>query len=235
MRLEVAVDDALGLRAAVDGGADRIELCSALEVGGLTPSTGLMRLARGCGVPVMAMIRPRSGGFCYTADELAVMASDIAAARQTGMAGVVLGALTPDLRLNMAVLQGLMSRAAGLEVTLHRAFDMVPDWRRGLDQAVELGITRILSSGGAVSAPAGAGRLADMIAYAAGRIGIMPGAGISAETAGPILALGVEEVHASCAGPVVPDPDTLAFGFVSPGAKRTDRARVAALKSALSH
>ena len=75
MRLEVAVDDPAGLRAAVEGGADRIELCSALDVGGLTPSAGLMRLAAGCGLPVLAMIRPRSGGFCYDGDELAVMAS----------------------------------------------------------------------------------------------------------------------------------------------------------------
>jgi len=147
MRLEVAVDDPAGLRAAVEGGADRIELCSALDVGGLTPSAGLMRLAAGCGLPVLAMIRPRSGGFCYDGDELAVMASDIAAARMTGLAGVVLGALTPELRLDLPAMEGLMRRAAGLEVTLHRAFDLIDNWREAVDQAVALGVNRILTVG----------------------------------------------------------------------------------------
>lgn len=233
--LEVAVDDAAGLAAAVAGGADRVELCSALEVGGLTPSAGLMRLAGRAGVPVLAMIRPRSGGFCYTADELAVMATDIAAARQTGLAGVVLGALTPDRRLDMPAMQGLMARAAGLEVTLHRAFDMVADWRLAVDQAVDLGISRILTSGGAVSAPAGVARLAEVFAYAVGRITILPGAGITAETVGALRGLPMTEVHASCSGPVAADPADLAFGFASPTARRTDPARVAALKAALSH
>lgn len=235
MLLEVAVDDAMGLTAAMAGGADRIELCSALEVGGLTPSAGLMRLAARAGVPVMAMIRPRSGGFCYAADELAVMATDIAAARQTGLAGVVLGALTPDLRLDLPAMQGFVARAAGLEVTLHRAFDMIADWRAAVDMAVDLGISRILTSGGAASAPVGVARLAEVFAYAAGRITILPGAGISAETIGALRHLPLTEVHASCAGPIPPDPAALAFGFASPTARRTDMARVRALKAALSH
>lgn len=234
MLLEVAVDDALGLQAALAGGADRIELCAALELGGLTPSAGLMRQAAGCGVPVMAMIRPRGGGFCYAADELAVMAIDIAAARQSGLAGVVFGALTPDLRLDMAALRGLIARASGLEITLHRAFDMVADWRAAVDQAVALGITRILTSGGALSAPAGLARLAEVARYSAGRIRIMPGAGVSAETVAPLLSLPIAEVHASCSGPVPPDPAALAFGFASPAARRTDAARVRALKAALT-
>ena len=234
MRLEVAVDDPVGLRAAVAGGADRIELCAALDVGGLTPSAGLMRWAAGCGLPVLAMIRPRSGGFCYDADELAVMATDIAAARQTGLQGVVFGCLTPDLRLDLRAMQGLMARAAGLEVTLHRAFDMVTDWRAAVDQAVDLGVTRILTSGGAVSAPEGVARLAEVVGYAAGRISVLPGAGISAETVGPLLGLGVDEVHASCAGPIAPDAAALGFGFASAGARRTDAGRVRALKAALT-
>lgn len=235
MLVEVAVDDPLGLAAAVAGGADRVELCSALEVGGLTPSAGLMRLAARAGVPVLAMIRPRSGGFTYTADELAVMATDIAAARQTGLSGVVLGALTPDHRLDLPAMQGLMARAAGLEVTLHRAFDIVRDWRAAVDQAVDLGITRILTSGGAATAPAGAGRLAEIFAHAAGRITILPGSGISAETVGALRHLPLTEVHASCSGPFAADPASLSFGFASPTARRTEAARVAALKVALSH
>ena len=234
MQLEVAVDDALGLAAAMRGGADRIELCAALEVGGLTPSVGLMRQAAGCGLPVVAMIRPRSGGFCYAAPELAVMATDIAAARQTGLAGVVFGVLTSDLRLDMVAMQGLMARAVGLDVTLHRAFDMIADWQRAVDQAVELGITRILTSGGARSAPEGLARLTEVTAYAAGRISIMPGAGINAQSVSPLLALPISEIHASCAGPIAADAAALGFGFVSADAKRTDATRVAALKAALT-
>lgn len=234
MRLEVAVDDPAGLRAAVEGGADRIELCSALDVGGLTPSAGLMRLAAGCGLPVLAMIRPRSGGFCYDGDELAVMASDIAAARMTGLAGVVLGALTPELRLDLPAMEGLMRRAAGLEVTLHRAFDLIDNWREAVDQAVALGVSRILTSGGAGSAPEGVARLAEIMDHAGGRITILPGAGISADTIGALRGLPLGEVHASCRGPVAADPASVAFGFAPRDAKRCDAARVRALKAALT-
>lgn len=228
------MDDPAGLRAAVAGGADRIELCSALDVGGLTPSAGLMRLAAGCGLPVLAMIRPRSGGFCYDGDELAVMASDIAAARMTGLAGVVLGALTPELRLDLPAMEGLMRRAAGLEVTLHRAFDLIDNWREAVDQAVALGVNRILTSGGAGSAPEGVARLAEIMDHAGGRITILPGAGISADTIGALRGLPLGEVHASCRGPVAADPASVAFGFAPRDAKRCDAARVRALKAALT-
>lgn len=228
------MDDPAGLRAAVEGGADRIELCSALDVGGLTPSAGLMRLAAGCGLPVLAMIRPRSGGFCYDGDELAVMASDIAAARMTGLAGVVLGALTPELRLDLPAMEGLMRRAAGLQVTLHRAFDLIDNWREAVDQAVALGVSRILTSGGALSAPEGVARLAEIMDHAGGRITILPGAGISADTIGALRGLPLGEVHASCRGPVAADPASVAFGFAHQDAKRCDAARVRALKAALT-
>lgn len=228
------MDDPAGLRAAVEGGADRIELCSALDVGGLTPSAGLMRLAAGCGLPVLAMIRPRSGGFCYDGDELAVMASDIAAARMTGLAGVVLGALTPELRLDLPAMEGLMRRAAGLQVTLHRAFDLIDNWREAVDQAVALGVSRILTSGGAGSAPEGVARLAEIMDHAGGRITILPGAGISADTIGALRGLPLGEVHASCRGPVAADPASVAFGFAPRDAKRCDAARVRALKAALT-
>lgn len=234
MLLEVAVDDPSGLQAAIAGGADRVELCAALDLGGLTPSAGLMRQAAGCGVPVMAMVRPRGGGFVYAADELAVMATDIAAARLNGLSGVVFGALTPERSLDLAAMRGLMARAVGLDVTLHRAFDLIDDWRKAVDQAADLGITRILTSGGAVSAALGVARLAEVMAHAAGRITVMPGAGISAATLDRLAHLPLTEVHASCSGPIAEDPVTTAFGFAMPGAKRTDAARVRALKTALT-
>lgn len=234
MILEVAVDDPLGLAAAVAGGADRIELCSALDLGGLTPSAGLMRHAAGCGLPVMAMIRPRPGGFCLDDIDLAIMSADIAAARQVGLAGVVFGALTTDLTLDVPKMGQLCAAADGLQLTLHRAFDLIEDWRRALDQAVALGVHRILTSGAALSAPAGIARLAEIVDYAAGRIGILPGAGISAETAGPLRNLKIEELHASCSAPVLGDAKAIAFGFANPNARRTDAGRVRALKAVMT-
>lgn len=234
--LEVAVDDTHGLAAAVAGGADRVELCAALEIGGLTPSAGLMQVASGSGVPCHAMIRPRSGGFCYDPAELAVMRSDIAAARNAGLAGVVFGALTPEGTLDLTAMRDLckVAKAAGLGVTLHRAFDLVQDWRAALDAAVDLGVERILTSGAALTAPAGAGRLAQVMDHAGGRIIVMPGAGISAETLGALAALPLREVHASCGAEVAADPTALAMGFAKAGTRRTDAGRVAALKAALA-
>ncbi len=233
--LEVAVDDSQGLAAAVQGGADRIELCSALDLGGLTPSYGLMREAATCGRPAYAMIRPRSGDFCYIKTEIAVMCDDIAAARLCGLQGVVFGALDGQNRLDAEVMAHLMGAAHGLGVTLHRAFDMIDDWRPALELAIDLGVERILTSGGAATAPAGAARLSDILDAAAGRIIIMPGAGISAQTISQLMHLPLREVHASCSGPVLPSDKAIAMGFAAKDAKRTDAARVRALKSALPH
>lgn len=224
--LEVCVDSPDGLQAAIEGGADRIELCAALEVGGLTPSAGLMRAAAGCPVPVLAMIRPRSGGFDFSSAELAVMRSDIAAARAAGLAGVVLGA-TRGAGLDRAVLADLVAAAQGLDLTLHRAVDLCGDVEAAVETAVALGFRRILSSGGAQTAMEGRARLAAMIAAARGRIAIMPGSGLSAETVGGLRPLGVGQVHASCSDPGPAAP----LGFGAP--RVTSAARVRALKAAL--
>ncbi|MFN5999549.1 MAG: copper homeostasis protein CutC, partial [Paracoccaceae bacterium] len=113
VRLEVCVDSAEGLAEAVAGGADRIELCAGLALGGLTPSAGLIALAAGCGVPVVAMIRPRAGDFVWSETEVAMMEAEIAAARAAGLAGVVLGASLPDGRLDVPVLQRLVAATRG--------------------------------------------------------------------------------------------------------------------------
>ena len=224
--LEVCVDSLAGLRAAVAGGADRIELCAALEVGGLTPSAGLIRAAADCPVPVLAMIRPRSGGFDFSRDEAAMMQGDIAAARAAGLAGVVLGA-TRGAALDRAVLAELVAAAQGMDLTLHRAVDLCDEAEAAVETAVALGFRRILSSGGARSAGQGLPRLAAMIAVARGRIAIMPGAGVSADTVGLLRPLGVTEVHASCSvpGPAAP------MGFGAPRVTSADQVR--ALKSVL--
>jgi copper homeostasis protein len=166
--LEVCVDTAEGLEAAIAGGADRIELCSSLGEGGLTPSAGLMALAGRQGVPVRAMIRPRAGDFTFDAAEVAVMCGDIRAARDAGLAGVVIGALDAAGALDRAVLEGLMAAASGMGVTLHRAVDLLPSPREAVEVARALGIDTILTSGGALKAPEGSDEIGDGTARRAG-------------------------------------------------------------------
>jgi copper homeostasis protein len=233
--LEICVDEPAGLAAAITGGADRIELCAALGLGGLTPSPGLIAAAGACPVPVMVMIRPRAGGFHWSEAELACMEAEIAAVRTANLAGVVIGASQPDGRLDNLALARLMAAAQGLDVTLHRAIDLAPDPGAAMREVAALGIRRVLSSGGALRAPEGLQRLARMRA-AAPQIGVMPGAGLNAENIASVAAAlpGLREVHASCAEPVAADPQLDAFGFTPSGAKRTSARHVAAMRAALN-
>ena len=231
--LEVCIDSVDGLAAAVQGGAGRIELCSALEVGGLTPSLVLMRAAAGCGVPVFAMIRPRAGDFCFSPAEVAVMRADIAAARAAGLAGVVLGASLADGRLDEGTLWSLISEAGGMGLTLHRAFDLTPDKAAALETALALGFHRILTSGGAATAAEGVPMLATLMQQAGARITIMPGAGISAQTLPALASLPLREVHASCSIPVTEAAQIATLGFGPALARRTSADRVRALRLAL--
>lgn len=231
--LEVCVDQPAGLAAAVAGGADRIELCAELGVGGLTPSAGFMRLAARVGVPVMALIRPRAGGFCYSGDELEVMEADIAKARRFGLAGVVIGAAQGDGQLDRAALARLLKASAGMEVTLNRVFDLAPEPFEALEIACSLGIGRILTSGGAERAQEGIARLTALLGAARGRIGILPAGGIDAINVGSLVErTGVREIHASCSE-LVPGP-LAGFGLERAGARITSAAKVKALKLALA-
>ena len=258
--LEVCVDTSAGLAAAVEGGADRVELCSALALGGLTPSAGFMAEAAACGVPVLAMIRPRAGDFVWSEAEIVAMEHDIAAARAAGLAGVVLGASLPDGRLDVAVLRRLLHAATkegdrflrrnrtgavegsgaeflatpgSLDLTLHRCFDLVPDLGNALEEAVALGFRRILTSGGAVTAPAGAARIGALVVLAAGRIGVMAGAGVTAATAPALMALGVREFHGSCTENVAVSGRVAEMGFGLVTERQTRAARVKALRDVL--
>lgn len=228
------MDDALGLAEAVAGGADRVELCSALAVGGLTPSVGLMKIAAGCGVACYPMIRPRGGDFVYSSAEVAVMKADIQAARGLGLTGVVLGASMPDGRLDLGVLAVLVAEAEGLDLTFHRAIDLCPDAEEAVEQAVALGFRRILSSGGARTAVEGIERLALMMRVARARLVVMPGSDVSVDTLPVLWALPLIEVHASCAVDLPVGGKALEFGFQTVADKRTDRKKVAELKAALS-
>ncbi|AYG67426.1 MULTISPECIES: copper homeostasis protein CutC [unclassified Rhizobium] len=233
MLLEVCVEDISGLKAAIEGGGDRIELCSALAVGGLTPSAGLMAEAAKMPVPVYAIIRPRAGSFVCSADELDVMKRDIDAARNAGLRGVVLGASLPDGQLDFDALASLAAHAEGLGTTLHRAFDLVPDVAKAVEMAVKLGFERILTSGGAKTAAEGVAVLEQAIAAAAGRISIMPGSGVTLATIGRLWPrLQISEIHASCSAAVTEtDERVIALGFSTPSVRRTDAATVNALKA----
>lgn len=234
--LEVCVDSLAGVEAAISGGADRIELCAALAVGGLTPSEGMMQEAAAAPVPVYAMIRPRSGDFVYSVGELQVMRTDIDRARDMGMAGVVLGASRADGSLDRAALEALVRWSDGIGRTLHRAFDLTGDgYAAAVELAVALGFERILTSGGAVTAVQGLARLQAVTALAAGRIGVMPGAGVTAETVGALrTGLPLREVHASCSVPAArAGRDIARLGFSGPAPRMTSTERVRALKAAL--
>ncbi|MDO9639351.1 MAG: copper homeostasis protein CutC [Pseudotabrizicola sp.] len=231
--VEVCVDTTEGLAEAVRGGAGRIELCSALDLGGLTPSVGMMQRAAGAGVPIYAMIRPRTGDFVWSPDEIAVMETDIEAACRAGLQGVVLGASRPDGRLDTDVLGLLIARASRMGLTLNRCFDLVPDFSDALEQAVELGFQRVLTSGGEKRAAEGTDRLASLMAQAAGRITIMPGGGLSADTLAPFKGLPLREVHASCSAPVLASGPVVDFGFAARIGRRTDGTRLRDLCAAL--
>jgi copper homeostasis protein len=237
--LEVCIDEPAGIDAAVAGGADRIELCAALSVGGLTPPASLVRLAANAPIPVHLLARPRDGDFCYGAAEAALIAEDITLAAEAGLAGVVIGASAPDRRLDVPLLAELVghARAAGdrrgrpLSLTLHRAFDLCPDLPAALDVALELSFDRILTSGGQPRAVDALAMLAELHRRADGRIGILPGSGIDTACAPAILATGVRELHASCrsAGDDAGEVERR-FGFQTGPRLRTDPDRVHALK-----
>lgn len=234
--LEICVDDADGLAAAIAGGADRIELCSVLELGGLTPQPGLIALAARASVPVRAMIRPRGGDFVFTRADLDAMRADIAAIRTAGLEGVVLGASLADGRLDVDMLARLVDAAGSMKKTLHRAFDLVPDLDEAVEQAVALGFDTILTSGRAATALDGVDDLALAHRLARGRITIMAGSGVNAGTAPAVLArVPLAAVHGACGEPAASDSAAAArLGFVSPARRSTSRDKVAALKAALA-
>ncbi len=179
--LEISVETFEAALAAERGGADRVELCSNLSGGGVTPSAELMRTARAqVRVPIFAMIRPRGGDFVYSAAEVAEMKRSTVRAKESGMDGVVLGVLTKNHRVDVERTQELVEFARPLPVTYHRAFDESADLHQALEDAIETGAQRILTSGGAKTAQEGTAVLARLIEAAEKRIVIVPGAGITA-------------------------------------------------------
>lgn len=232
--LEVCVDTVAGLRICVAEGVARVELCSALSIGGLTPTFSLMELAACLPIETHVMIRPRDGDFAFSVDEIALMQADIAAARQVGLAGVVIGIADADGALDVNVLRQFVSAAGPLAVTLHRVVDTLPDPLVAVDIAVDIGVTRILTSGGTRDALTGAVVIAAMQKRAVGRVQIMAGSGVTPATVADIAArTGVTQFHASCRVGR-PNPDVIsALGFGAAEQAETSAVRIREMQAAI--
>ena len=197
--LEICAGSVESAIAARDGGATRIELCAALEIGGTTPSAGLIAEARKIeGIVLNVIIRPRGGDFLYNEHEAACMEQDIRTCRQLGADGVVIGALTAEGDIDTALCKRLIDAADGMSITFHRAFDMCRDPKRALEELIAIGCDRVLTSGQAATAEDGLPLLKELVQQAAGRISIMPGCGVNSGNAARILqATAAVEIHAS--------------------------------------
>lgn len=220
-RLEICVDSLEGARVAAAAGADRIELCSALELDGLSPGRELLDVVLDeIAIPVMVMVRPRAGNFVYDACELAGMEQEIREARSTRAHGVVAGALRADRSIDEVALRRLLDAAQGVDFTFHRAFDASADVFASLETLMAAGVPRVLTSGGAANVGVGLAPLGELIRRAGSSTIIMPGGGVSEGNLSQVTALGAREIHSSAS-------------VVIDGIRSTSGARVAGLRRIL--
>lgn len=201
--LEVCTDSIAGVLECIKGGAQRVEICSALSEGGITPSSGFIKRAVALApadLPVYVLIRPRGGDFLYDEEEVLLMEADVKMAGVLGAAGVVIGCLSPDGSVDEAATKRLMTVAkqSGLDVTFNRAFDLCHGLGTALDQLISLGVPRVLTSGGCPTAMEGAEAIAGLVKRAKGRIAVMAGSGVSASNAAELMQkTGCTELHSS--------------------------------------
>lgn len=201
--LEIIAASADDARAAASGGADRLELCSALALGGLTPSLGTLKAVRqAVSIPIMCMVRPREGGMAYSSCEFQVMLEDVVTFLGAGADGLVFGFLTPEGEIDLGRCRELLDVVSAhrggrrIQTVFHRAFDVVAEPVRALEQLVDLGVDRILTSGRAATAREGIAEIRRNVDQANGRIQILPGGGITTEDVAEIVrATGVDQVH----------------------------------------
>ena len=236
MILEICVDDLPNLEAAIEGGADRIELCSALALGGLTPSRAMIEAAVERCLPVHAMVRPRGGDFNYDVEEISLMTRDIERCVELGVSGVVVGAAKRDATIDELALARFRDAARGISIALHRVIDLAPDPVAAARIAAKLGYDFILTSGGKLNAFDGRQMISRMVAETSGELSIIAGSGITPENAAAVVEDGnVTEIHASATGAQSwPDRRIEEFGFANGPRRVTDPSRVAALKQAIS-
>lgn len=240
--LEICCGSAADVLEAAAAGANRVELCSALPLGGLTPSLGEMEIAKAQGIPVMALLRPREGGFCYSEPEFETMLYDAKSLLAHGADGLVFGVLHADGTVDEERCGRLCQIAGKKEKVFHRAIDVVPDWKAALDSLIRLGFTRVLTSGQAASAPEGAKTIRAMREYAAGRLQILPGGGIKIPLAAALIReTGCSQLHASlkkpCRDRSASGNPAVRFGSApaadEEGFFAADRAQIAALRALL--
>lgn len=207
---EICANSVESAIAAAEAGADRVELCTVLPLGGTTPTMGMIQHAvEHAGIPVFVLIRPREGDFCYTQNEFETMQLDILAARQAGAAGIVSGILLPDASIDLPRTRELVRLAHPLPFTFHRAFDMTSDLPAALEDLIRLGIARVLTSGGCASVEEGVEAVARLVQQAAGRVIVMPGGGVNENNLRIILErTGAAEIHFSAA---VPRPSSMTY------------------------
>ncbi len=196
--LEICAADIDSVYAAARGGSDRVELCCALSEGGLTPSLGMIEEALNVeGIKVNVLIRPRSGDFIYSEEELRVMTRNIETCRHLGVNGVVFGALTPEGDIDMEACRRMAEAAEGMHMTFHRAFDMCRDPRKAVIDIQALGFDRILTSGQEVSAMAGSALIRELQTEFPDMIFIAAGGVIPSNVIEIVADTGVREIHAS--------------------------------------
>lgn len=195
--IEVCVDSVASAIAAERGGAGRVEVCSGLIEGGVTPGTGLVEAVRNrSSIAVHVMIRPRGGDFYYDADEFEIMRRDIDAAQRMGVDGVVFGILRADGSVDLARTRELVELARPLNVTFHRAFDMTADLFRALEDVCAAGVDRILTSGGKQTCVQGSPTIGRLVQAAGDRMAVMPGSGIKPGNVRSVLEqTGAREIH----------------------------------------
>ena len=198
MKLEICANSFQSALNAQIAGADRIELCSELALGGITPSHGLIeKVVSELDIEVYVLIRPRSGNFTYTDEEFDVLKRDIEFCKQIGCHGIVSGVLRNDHTIDIERTKQLIELSSPLDFTFHRAFDLIPNALEGLQQLMNIGVPRILSSGQQPSAEQGLTLLKKLLQLSESKTSIMPGAGIQATNAHVFKEAGFTEIHCS--------------------------------------
>jgi copper homeostasis protein len=227
--VEICVDSVASAIAAERGGASRLELCSSLSEGGVTPSAGLIEITRAAvSLPLHVIIRPRAGDFCYDQHEFQAMQRDIVLAKELGVNGVVFGILDAEANVEVVRTRQLVEVARPLSITFHRAFDVAADLSRALEDVCATGTDRLLTSGGQPTALLGRKAIAQLMKQNRGRIVIMPGSGIKPDNAQSFVsATGVREIHASLRTPApgaTPNRNPrIAMGSATPDCREYER------------